>query len=673
MQKSEMKRILIEKNDKDYNDIIVEFTFNDVQYSAQVTFAYFNSKLDTILRKYNIEYDESYMLKDAMTASNYEKYVDTLIRNMHNQEVTIEVMQDVMLEVLTLFNKIIIYFDSGSRVSHDISLISISKAMSENPEIYKLLLDVHATADMTPEEISRKRKEILIKMKDLEIPGISELMRAGAGVKPDQMLNMFFGLYLRVKPSDNLNEIYPKFIPERWIDGIKFLDSHFVEMSIQRLAAILNTQTMKKSGTHNKDASILAQDTVIVELDCGSKNYQSYVIEDEKDLASLEFRYMVTDEENHTLKEITKKDKHLIGTTVKIRSTMMCASEEGVCATCFGSHAAWNLSTDDYRYDVGFVSARKLNSSKSQKVLSPKHNSTPELVPVEFTVIDLNSGEVLYDASESCPNLFDRKFNNILFKDGLKIYFEVADVVRRVNKKNTKKSMITNYEDNEFGEHDKIRCRKLYIEDNDKTYLFECNSTFVLSGFPKRVHKNFTPSMTVYLTEENNVSYVIRNHEHVVAFKKLQKVYALSTIALLKQAKEEFSAEEIANGNVPYLNNQIEYMYNSIKHVVKGEPALCVELSLRNKIINREPDGRIVPNWRIPNPKYEILSVNNAITSKPTISAVLPKGYIYSRFTNARYHDKENLRFSVFDLLFFSPKGKNASSNIVSDFGGDGE
>ena len=233
--------------------------------------------------------------------------------------------------------------------------------------------------------------------------------------------------------------------------------------------------------------------------------------------------------------------------------------------------------------------------------------------------------------------------------------------------------MITNYEDIDFGEHDKIRCRKLYIEDNDKTYLFECNSTFVLSGFPKRVHKNFTPSMTVYLTEENNVSYVIRNHEHVVAFKKLQKVYALSTIALLKQAKEEFSAEEIANGNVPYLNNQIEYMYNSIKHVVKGEPALCVELSLRNKIINREPDGRIVPNWRIPNPKYEILSVNNAITSKPTISAVLPKGYIYSRFTNARYHDKENLRFSVFDLLFFSPKGKNASSNIVSDFGGDGE
>ena len=41
-----------------------------------------------------------------------------------------------------------------------------------------------------------------------------------------------------------------------------------------------------------------------------------------------------------------------------------------------------------------------------------------------------------------------------------------------------------------------------------------------------------------------------------------------------------------------------------------------------------------------------------AMREKPTISAILPRGYVYYRITDSTFHDVNNLRYSVFDLLF---------------------
>ena len=135
---------------------------------------------------------------------------------------------------------------------------------------------------MTPEQIRDLKDDIEARIKALDIPGISDLLKSGAGIKPDSSSNMFFGLFMRVKASESLSEIYPKFVPERWVDGLRSRDSHFIETSIQRLAAILNSQTMKKAGVHNKVTSILAQDTEIVEEDCGSINYVKYKVDDQR-------------------------------------------------------------------------------------------------------------------------------------------------------------------------------------------------------------------------------------------------------------------------------------------------------------------------------------------------------------------------------------------------------
>ena len=86
-------------------------------------------------------------------------------------------------------------------------------------------------------------------------------------------------------------------------------------------------------------------------------------------------------------------------------------------------------------------------------------------------------------------------------------------------------------------------------------------------------------------------------------FKKLQYAYKLSTDTIQKIAKEQFpdEAEPIM------MVDQMEYLYEVIKPVVKGLPVSVAECSLRNKI-RAVYDDKLKPDWSIPNQKYQILS-----------------------------------------------------------------
>lgn len=654
MRLQEMEEYLISHNY--YDDKFVDFTFNGEEYNAQIHYAYFNSHLDEILSKYIDEYDENFMLSEPMNTKNFRSFMNKLVRAMYYKNYSLSYAQDMILEVLTLFNKIINLFDSGSRISHDLSMIEISKAMSENKEIYDLFATNHFTPNMTPEQIRNKRDELLVRMNKLEIPGITPLVRSQAGIKPDQLINMFFGLGMRVKTNEHLNEIYPRFVPERWVDGIRTLDTHYIESNIQRLAAILNSQTMRRSGVHNKEASILAQDTEIIELDCGSVNYIEIPIEDEADLRSIEFKYRF---EDGKLIECSTKDKHLIGTTVKLRSVLKCACKEGVCATCFGANAKWSLTNDDYRYDVGFVAARKMNSSISQKVLSVKHSSTPVLVDEIFYVTDMDSGEMIeIHGNDEHNDFFDREFNRLIFRPTDEISFEVYSVLKNKSRKRNKDedSTYIAYRDGEFNEWDIIRVSTLTLLRDGKEYLIDCNSMFRVKGFPREVTKFWENEDRITVANPvEDISYVIKNSETVMEFKKLQELYKIHSKGLLEQAKKEgYTQEDIREGNVPYLNDSIRYLYDSVKSVIKGKSLTMFECAIRNKISGT--DEEIVPDWTTENPEYEINSILVAIGRRPSISAILPRGFIYYRLTDPKFHSVNNLNFSVFDLLFYTDK-----------------
>lgn len=674
LSKEEMEKLLIDN--ADYENIIVPFKFNNSLYSAQVNFAYMNTCIGEIYEKWGVDYNEDDMLMDEMNYGNYLKFMNHIVRDkLYSNNLNLQYSQDIMLDFINLFSKIINFLDDGIQISQDLSIINICNAMARNKEVYDLFMTEWCNENMTPEEIRDTRNWILKKVKSMHIPGISDLLNSGSAVKADQMMNMFFGLHMRVKPSDDLNEIYPYFIKDRWVDGLSTRESQFIEATIQRLAAVFNSQTMQSSGTHNKDASILAQDCEIVAKDCGSVNYMTYMIEDQKDLKSIEFKYRL-DEKTGELVEVKSTDTFLIGTEVKVRSAMKCALPQGVCATCYGANAKWNLSNERYRFDVGFVSARYMNSGRSQKVLSIKHTSTPTLIDALFTIVNLETAEMIEikgsDYKKDNP-FFERKFNRLIFKDNVdRVWFDVTDVLKRKKKKAKKedKSFI-GYFDGEFGDWDIIRSGKLYFSTKDgASYIMDNNTPFRVKGFDRTATKMWDNGDIIDVSDiKNDISYVIKNDESVTDFKKIRRAYNLSTEQIKKIAKEEFGDEAVKNKTAPYLQDQLRYMYESIKSVIKGDPVSVFECALRNKIRD-EKDPYKLPDWTKPNPPYVLSTARVSMGEKPSISSVLPRGYVYQRLTDIIYHDANNVRYSVFDNLFT----KNMDDiNGDDDYMGDDE
>ena len=623
----EMEEFLKNNVTEDYYDKIVDFTFGNKKYKAEVNFAYINTRFDIIFSKYNIHYDESYMLVEVMTYSNYVKYINSIIKKLyHSNNIDIINASAIIMDMLRIINKIINLFDSGRKLSIDMSLTSIAMATLQDKKLREFFSTQHVHDKMTPEEIVKIKSINEDKLKTLNVPGVSDLLNSGSGVRADQMLNIFSGLYLRTR-TQNMDEITPVLIYDRWIDGLSNLDNLFIESNINRKSVILSKEYIRDGGTLLKQVAILTQDTEITKEDCGSKHYQTYFIKDKNELHKFEFKNMVLPD--GTLKPISKQDTHLIGTLVRVRSLLKCATKHGVCATCYGSHARWNKSTPLYKRDVG-IESKIFVANKSQSMLSHKHNATPKLIPFEFTQINLTTGELIEEP------LFKREFSTIIFDKKYKLSFDTDDILNSTFSKNNSKPKLT-YLDTEFGDWGIIRVSKIMLETKQQKIEVSFNSPIKIHDF----HRFELPEVPqrIDIPKGTQIEYVIRNKSSVDGFNKVLDMYACNT-------------------NVKVKEKSARYVENIDKMMVLAEIALSDahissrELMVKNKIRDYK-DSRLTPDWSKPDePIYQILSLESAINALPSLSVKLGQGWIISRLTDEFYHTAKNMIPSSYDILF---------------------
>ena len=624
MNYREMEEFLINNTTDEYYQKIVEFTFNSKLYKAEVNFAYINTRFDIIFTKHNIKYDSSYMLVDTMSYSNFKSYMDRIVRKLFYQNIEKTVADTIIMEMLRIVNKVINLFDSGRKLSLDISLTSIAMDMINNPELEEFFMKQYINDDMTPEEITEIKNNNEKKLKNLGVTGISDLLKSEAGIKPDQMLNIFSGLYMRTRVQD-MSEIFSRIVKDRWIDGLSSKDNLFIETSINRKSVILNKIYIKAGGTMVKSTSQLVQDSEIVEDDCGTKHSVEYFIDSQKELNNFEFKYQILDD--GSLHSITKNDTHLIGTKIRVRSLLKCASKYGVCATCFGSHDKWNRSTKYYKRDVG-IEFKTPVAQASQKMLSVKHSATPTLIKFDYTLIDLGTGELIDNDN---IKIFERKFNRLTFNDA-EIMFDTADITNAHYKKDIKdeksankiKTSVIIYKDNEFGDWDIIRVSKLYINHNGKKYSLELNSDFKISGYPEFIVP--TDPVMITLTENNKVEYVIKNVSATLLYDMVHALFGMHDVPL----------EEVIDQSKLALPTS---------HI-------CVrELLVRNKIRDIN-DRRLKPDWKQDVALYRIETIANSIEAAPSISLKLGGGSIIKRTETVYYHDVDLMKPSSYDVLY---------------------
>ena len=100
--------------------------------------------------------------------------------------------------------------------------------------------------------------------------------------------------------------------------------------------------------------------------DCGSKHLICYDVTDKNVLKKLSGKYykLNKDDDREDLKVIDfKKDKHLIGKKVYVRSAATCALKNHVCSKCIGETAVTNQDI------ANGLSAFELTSSSNKTPL----------------------------------------------------------------------------------------------------------------------------------------------------------------------------------------------------------------------------------------------------------------------------------------------------------------
>ena len=129
--------------------------------------------------------------------------------------------------------------------------------------------------------------------------------------------------------------------------------------------------------------------------DCGSTEYLLWRVKppvesNDRVVYPGDLKFMVGkyyyDDQSGKLKTITMADRHLYGTTIKMRSVAYCKHEDhhGVCSVCFGQMAD-NISPNA---NLGHVCAATMTQQTSQSVLSTKHlDASSSSEPIALTEV----------------------------------------------------------------------------------------------------------------------------------------------------------------------------------------------------------------------------------------------------------------------------------------------
>ena len=133
-------------------------------------------------------------------------------------------------------------------------------------------------------------------------------------------------------------------------------------------------------GTLARHIAFALSNIKLTKSDCKSKKYLSLFI-NESNFNLLQGRYYLNEKTNK-LERITKKDKNLINSMVKLRSPIYCKDPNGICPICFSK------TIEDYgTTNIGLIAAAVMNKTGVQGYsMAARHAaSTVNLKKCDFT------------------------------------------------------------------------------------------------------------------------------------------------------------------------------------------------------------------------------------------------------------------------------------------------
>jgi len=180
--------------------------------------------------------------------------------------------------------------------------------------------------------------------------------------------------------TDTDSHLFYKPVLRGYVHGMRSFHDSLIESRSAAKSLIFSKTPLQQAEYFSRRLQLMSQ--VVKNLhygDCGTDRYTLWHVRGPRsengelkrpgDLKMLVGKKYI--DENGNLRSIKGSDKHLIGTTIKMRNTIHCAHPDpyGVCSTCFGELA---LSIPEGT-NIGQMCCTSLAQKSSQNVLSVKH------------------------------------------------------------------------------------------------------------------------------------------------------------------------------------------------------------------------------------------------------------------------------------------------------------
>ena len=549
------------------------------------------------------------------------------------------VLNNIIDDTLNKFHdidKFALYLSNTLCLEDDLALMKANPEFAEclNPDMSKV--GIEDTKDVG---MKYADKAISIIKNSREYLGydhyLADSFRAQQGINTKQFKEV--QIDIGTKP-DGQGGVFPVSINKSFINGgVSQPIEYFIESSTGRTAQIIKLKNVGTSGQFARNLGLNNMDSKLFgdpNYDCRSNNFIRITIKNKKALSMLNNRYyrLAPNAMDSIIK--SKRDTHLIGETIYLRSPITCASAaagNGICYKCYGDLAYTLFDTQqNFGINIGRIASEILSSALTQKLLSAKHLLETSITKVTW-----------------CNEFSD--------------FFEITDNIIKIAPE-------LDYKDYRL----QIDPESIELENDEDGDLIDDDDSY--SG----VYNEYITSFDVlkistgeefHITNDKMEKLFLTNELNTVIRKKGEPIDGKISISF-NELKESFLfVMQIENNELTKTLNNLLSIINK-KQITQSYPTISdlyqdlidttiegglnitgshLEVILMNQV--RDVDDIFgKPHWWETNPPYNIITLNEALTNNPSVVISMSYQKIKRQFYNPLTFKKHGASFM--DLFF---------------------
>lgn len=492
-------------------------------------------------------------------------------------------------------NKLSLFSQNFSSViCNTISIWSIIQFKNRNKEFNDLLhttLDVNKTIKET-ENIVKDTEKRLTKVIAEDKENCFRPFVMSSRLKNAQLAKVVCTVGTR---PDIDKTIIPRPVTKGYIYGLQNAAEYYMETITARDAMMTKNDNLPRSGFLSRKINRLTSNIDINYnvKDCGTTKYLNYFVQNDDYLDMIDGKYMLDEKTNKLRLVDYHKDKDLIGKTIKLRTFITCTCKEGVCTTCVGSVSVRLQGTR-----LGSLPSIKCVNPMSQKALSAKHDLGTKSIEIK---------------NEALAKYF--------YSDGMDFFLKPEyqsqrDLQLVIQSDSIEDIVYTNVDTSDDDVDTVIALDYIAVRDHGVEYPIENEGMRIALSDEVLANKKLfqeddedNDKIVIQLNKlespEDSVFYAILDTEEISKYLNLL-IKTIDTNAVSRyQTYDEMVAALV----------KVIYDSGFVDNIIHFE-------SIVKSMLRRADNKTLEPDWSLPDTKYQILKISDAIMNKDLYTAI---------------------------------------------------